>query len=88
MSERSRPILFVVDAESDNLAQARIREQEIEAILLPAASAAPYEVVVAVPTIGSLMQGELTSERLRQLQEEPTLQRIVQFLVGVFSPSA
>jgi hypothetical protein len=88
MSERSRPVLLVIDAESDNVAQAKAREQEIRAMLLPAASVAPYEVCVAVPSIGSLIPGELDADRRRELQQLPLVQRIVQFLSGVFSQVA
>jgi hypothetical protein len=88
MSERSRPVLLVIDAESDNVAQAKAREQEIRAMLLPAASVAPYEVCVAVPAMGSLILGELDADRRRELQQQPLVQRIVQFLSGVFSQAA
>ncbi len=88
MSERSRPVLLVIDAESDNVAQAREREQEIRAMLLPAAASAPYEVCVAVPSIGSLIPGEFDTDRRRELQQQPLVQRIVQFLSGVFSQAA
>jgi hypothetical protein len=88
MSERSRPVLLVIDAESDNLAQAKAREQEIKAMLLPAASVAPYEVCVAVPAIAALIPGDLDADRRRELQQEPLVQRIVQFLSGVFSQAA
>ncbi len=88
MSERSRPVLLVIDAESDNVAQAKAREQEIRAMLLPAAAAAPYEVCVVVPAIGSLIPGEFDTDRRRELQQQPLVQRIVQFLSGVFSQAA
>jgi hypothetical protein len=88
MSERSRPVLLVIDAESDNVAQAKAREQEIRAMLLPAASAAPYEVCVAVPSIGSLIPDALDADRRRELQQQPLVQQIVQFLSGVFSQAA
>jgi hypothetical protein len=88
MSDRSRPVLLIVETTSDNPVHAKEREQTLTGLLLPAAAAAPYEVCVAVPSIEALMQGELTSERLQQLQEEPLVQRIVQFLAGVFSQAA
>jgi hypothetical protein len=89
MSERSRPVLLVVESTSSDGSSAQEREQTLKGLLLPAvASAAPYEVVVAVPAIGSLILGELTGERLRQLQQEQVWQRIVQFLAGVFSQAA
>jgi hypothetical protein len=81
-------VLLVIDAESDNVAQAKAREQEIRAMLLPAASVAPYEVCVAVPAIGSLILGELDADRLRELQQQPLVQRIVQFLSGVLAQPA
>jgi hypothetical protein len=88
MSERSRPVLLLIDAESDNVAQAKEREQEIKAMLLPAAAAAPYEVCVAVPPIGALIPGELNPEQIRQLRQQSSMQRVIQFLSGVVSQAA
>jgi hypothetical protein len=88
MSERSRPVLLLIDAESDNVAQAKEREQEIKAMLLPAASTAPYEVFVTVPSIEGVTQSDLDGEQIRELQQAPWVQRTVQFLSGVFSQTA
>jgi hypothetical protein len=88
MSERPRPVFLLIDAESDNVAQAQEREREIKAILLPAASAAPYEVCVAVPAIGTLMQGEVNPEQIRLLRQQSSIQRVIQFLAGVVSQAA
>jgi hypothetical protein len=88
MSERSRPVLLIVETTSDNPLHAKEREQTLMGLLLPAAAAAPYEVCVAVPSIGSLIPGELDADRRRELQQQPLVQRIVQFLSGVFSQAA
>jgi hypothetical protein len=88
MSDRSRPVLLIVETTSDNPLHAKEREQTLMGLLLPAAAAAPYEVCVAVPSIGSLIPGELDADRRRELQQQPLVQRIVQFLSGVFSQAA
>jgi hypothetical protein len=88
MSERSRPVLLIVETTSDNPLHAKEREQTLMGLLLPAAAAAPYEVCVAVPAIGSLIPGELDADRRRELQQQPLVQRIMQFLSGVFSQAA
>jgi hypothetical protein len=88
MSERSRPVLLVVESTSSDGSSTQEREQTLKGLLLPAvASAAPYEVVV-VPAIESLIPGELDADRFRELHQEPLVQRIVQFLSGVFSQAA
>jgi hypothetical protein len=88
MSDRSRPVLLIVETTSDNPVHAKEREQTLMGLLLPAAAAAPYEVCVAVPSIASLIPGELDADRRRELQQQPLVQRIVQFLSGVFSQAA
>jgi hypothetical protein len=88
MSERSRPVLLIVETTSDNPVHAKEREQTLMGLLLPAAAAAPYGVCVAVPAIASLIPGELDADRLRELQQQPLVQRIMQFLSGVFSQAA
>jgi hypothetical protein len=88
MSDRSRPVLLIIETTSDNPLHAKEREQTLMGLLLPAAAAAPYAVCVAVPSIGSLIPGELDADRRRELQQQPLVQRIVQFLSGVFSQAA
>jgi hypothetical protein len=86
MSDRSRPVLLIVDGESESLIQARERERSIESMLLPAASMAPYQVYVANPTLSSLTQESLSPDRVLQLQQEPLIQRVIQFFSEVLSP--
>jgi hypothetical protein len=91
MSERSRPVLLVVDADSTNLAQAKEREQMLEGMLLPAASAAPYQVCVAVPTVAALAENwpdRLNAEQVQALQHHPLIQQMTQFLASAFSSAA
>jgi hypothetical protein len=89
MSERSRPVLLVVESTSSDGSSAQEREQTLKGLLLPAvASSAPYEVVVAVPAIGALIGGELDGDRVRGLQQEPVIQRVIGFLAGVLSQVA
>jgi hypothetical protein len=71
MSERSRPVLLIVDANSDNLAVIQERQQTLEGLLLPAASAAPYQVCIAVPTLAAISQ---------TAQSHSLIQQITQFL--------
>jgi hypothetical protein len=88
LSDRSRPVLLIVETTSDNPVHAKEREQTLMGLLLPAAAAAPYEVCVAVSAIASLIPGELDADRRRELQQQPLVQRIVQFLSGVFIQAA
>jgi hypothetical protein len=88
MSERSRPVLLIVETTSDNPVHAKEREQTLMGLLLPAAAAAPYEVCVAVPSIASLIPGELDADRRWELQQQPLVQRIMHFLSGVLTQVA
>jgi hypothetical protein len=88
MSERSRPVLLIVDANSDSPLHAREREQTLTGLLLPAAAAAPYKVCVAVPTVAALAQNwpdRLTTEQVQELQHHPLIQQITQFLAATLS---
>ncbi|NJM45386.1 MAG: hypothetical protein HC860_03825 [Alkalinema sp. RU_4_3] len=91
MSVRSRPVLLVVDADSDNLAQAKEREQALMGYLLPAATRAPYQVCVAVPSIAIIAQTfaqNPTAAQIHDLQQHPLVQRITQFLSSAFSQAS
>jgi hypothetical protein len=88
MSERSRPVMLVIDAESDDLAQAQEREQTLTGLLLPAAATAPYEVCVAMPALASLNQVPLNDEQIHALRQHPLIQRITQFLSRAFAQVA
>ena len=81
MSERSRPVILVIDAESDNVEDAKQRELFLESLLLPAASTAPYKVLLAVPSIGAIAQE--TSHLKSTL-----VQQITDFLSASFSQAA
>lgn len=67
MSERSRPVILVMDAESNSAEDAKQREQFLEGLLLPAASDATYKVCIVIPSIA-----EITSSK--------AIQQITQFL--------
>jgi hypothetical protein len=91
MSVRSRPVLFVVDADTDNIAYAKEREQTLMGYLLPASTREPYQVCVAVPSIATLaktLPQNPTLEQLHVLQKHPLIQRIIQFLSSSFSQAA
>jgi hypothetical protein len=91
MSERSRPVLLVVDADSDNVIDAKEREKTLMGYLLPASTREPYQVCVAVPSIATLaktLPQNPTSEQLSDLQKHPFIQRIIQFLSHSFSQAA
>jgi hypothetical protein len=88
MSDRARPVLLIVETTSDSPAHAKEREQTLMGLLLPAAATAPYEVCVAVPPIGALIPGELNPEQIRQLRQQSSMQRVIQFLSGVVSQAA
>jgi hypothetical protein len=79
MSERSRPVVLIVDANSDNPAVIQERQQTLEGLLLPAASAAPYQVCIAVPTLTEIGQ---------TAQSHSLIQQITQFLQSSNLPQA
>jgi hypothetical protein len=83
MSERSRPVILIVDANSDNPVQVRERQQTLESLLLPAASAAPYTVCMAIPTLETIAQtlnSALATGKAESVQQHPLIQQITQFL--------
>jgi hypothetical protein len=91
MSVRSRPVLLVVDADTDNLASAKEREQTLMGYLLPASTREPYQVCVAVPSLAAIAQilsPNPTTEQIHDLQQHPLIQRIIQFLSHAFSQAA
>jgi hypothetical protein len=91
MSERSRPVLLVVDADSNHVIDAKERENTLMGYLLPASTREPYQVCVAVPSIAALaktLPQNPTSEQLSDLQKHPFIQRIIQFLSHSFSQAA
>jgi DNA-binding LytR/AlgR family response regulator len=91
MSERSRPVLLVVDADSDNAIDAKEREQTLMGYLLPASTREPYQVCVAAPSIAAIAQTlaqNPTAEQIHDLQQHPLVQRIIQFLSNSFSQAA
>jgi hypothetical protein len=91
MSVRSRPVLLVVDADTDNLAYAKEREQTLMGYLLPASTREPYQVYVAVPSLAAIAQTlspNPTTEQIHVLQKHPLIQRIIQFLSKSFSQAA
>jgi hypothetical protein len=79
MSERSRPVILIVDANSDNPAVIQERQHTLEGLLLPAASAAPYQVCIAVPTLATIGQ---------TAQSHSLIQQITQFLQSSNLPQA
>jgi hypothetical protein len=87
MSERARPVLLIVDAESNDLNYAKEREQTLTGLLLPAASAAPYQVCVAIPSIATMAQN-MNSGQLQDFQQHPLMQRITHFFSTAFSQAA
>ena len=56
MSERSRPVILIVNALSNNSTYIQERIQNLESLMLPASSSAPYKAMVAVPSIEAIAQ--------------------------------
>jgi hypothetical protein len=91
MSERSRPVILIIDGDSEDLAVVREKEQTTTSLLLPAATAAPYKVCAAVPSIAALSRDfgdSLSLEQIQVLQQHPLIQQVIQFLSSVFSQAA
>ena len=91
MAKRSRPIILVVDAHSDDPAQVQETRETLESLLLPAASSSPYKVFLAIPSLGAIVQEfgqDLDNEQRHQLQSHPLIQQIIAFLSNLFSQVA
>lgn len=91
LSERSRPVILVVDADSDDLAVVHEQKKTLEGLLLPAAATAVYKVCVAVPSVAALAQefeDPLNPEQLHRLQQYPLVHQVTQFLAHAFSQAA
>ena len=56
MSERSRPVILIVNAQSNDSGQIQERIQNLESLMLPASSSAPYKAMAAVPSIEAIAQ--------------------------------
>jgi hypothetical protein len=56
MSDRSRPVLLIVDAKSTKPEDIREETQTVEQLLLRCATDEPYKVISAVPSIAALIQ--------------------------------
>ena len=56
MSERSRPVILIVNALSNDSTHVQERIQNLESLMLPASSSAPYKAMVAVPSIEAIAQ--------------------------------
>jgi hypothetical protein len=80
MSDRSRPVILILDANSDNPTQNQERTQTLTQLLRPAASTAPYIVILAIPTLAEVIQtlNSLTSPE--QIQQHSFVHQISQFL--------
>jgi hypothetical protein len=85
MSDRSRPVLLVVDAKSTKPEDIREETQTVEYLLLRCATAEPYKVISAVPSIAALIQEIATSP---DPKHHPLLQQINQFLTESLLPVA
>jgi predicted component of type VI protein secretion system len=83
MSERSRPVLLILNANTENPTQIQERQQTLEQLLRPAAASAPYEIIQAVPSLAQIAQaiGEMPS--IEQIQKQPLMQQITEFLSSV-----
>jgi hypothetical protein len=76
MSERSRPVLLVIDAETTDVTAIEDRRNTIRALLMPASSGEPYEVFLASPSVAAIGD-EYNS------QQHPLIQSIINFLNNI-----
>jgi hypothetical protein len=82
MSMRSRPVILVVETTSDSPIHIQERQQTLEGLILPAASTAPFQVLIASPALSQL-------EKLHfSIQKHPVTQEIIQFLSNCFTQVA
>ena len=80
MSERSRPVILIVNAQSNDSAHIQERIQNLESLMLPASSSAPYKAIVAVPSIEAIAQEFHQAESTIEINENLLIQQITQFL--------
>ena len=80
MSERSRPVILIVNTLSNDSAQIQDRIQNLESLMLPASSSAPYKVLLAVPSIEAISQEFNQSESTIEADKNLLIQQITQFL--------
>ena len=80
MSERSRPVILIVNALSNDSAHIQERIQNLESLMLPASSSAPYKVLLAVPSIEAIAQEFHQAESTIEINENLLIQQITQFL--------
>jgi hypothetical protein len=80
MSDRSRPVILIVDANSDNPAQNQERTQTLTQLLRPAASTAPYIVILAIPTLAEVIRALNNLTTPEQIAQHSFVHQISQFL--------
>ena len=80
MSERSRPVILIVNTLSNDSAQIQDRIQNLESLMLPASSSAPYKVLLVVPSIEAISQEFNQSESTIEADKNLLIQQITQFL--------
>ena len=65
LSDRSRPVVIVLDAETQNPTEIQEKISLANTLLLPAAPIdVPFRVLFAVPTISSILSHDLTTQAL------------------------
>lgn len=80
MSERSRPVILIVNAQSNDSVHIQERIQNLESLMLPASSSAPYKVLLAVPSIEAIAQEFHQAESTVEADKHLLIQQITQFL--------
>ncbi|MBE9010815.1 hypothetical protein IQ250_11420 [Pseudanabaenaceae cyanobacterium LEGE 13415] len=69
LSDRARPVVIVLDAETENAAEIQEKISLANTLLLPAAPLnVPFKVLLAVPTIASILMTEPATEELLKSQ--------------------
>jgi hypothetical protein len=72
LSDRSRPVVIVLDAETENPAEIQEKISLANTLLLPAAPLnVPFKVLLAVPTIASILAAEPEVDSLLKSQPNP-----------------
>jgi len=85
LSDRQRPVVIVLDAETQNPAEIQEKISLANTLLLPAAPpGVPFQVLLAVPTIASILKSEPTIQTslysqtdLHKVLEGLTLSQII-----------
>ena len=104
LSEKMRPVVLVVDADTEDATTIQEQTSTVASLLYPASPGVAFEVVLAVPTVTAILPKNLTllqskphaveqldnlnTEQIHTFRQHPLIQQITQFVANVLSQVA